>query len=132
MDDELIPRIGPSDGASPEHLFSNVTRTVSGELNSPAYPSGAYALYRIICEHADTGQSTLNLVEMIDQWASPKHPGGSPTGLNTITQVLDCADALTKGGFLRREPDGLFERWTPLAHGNKRAIPHKRKRSDVL
>jgi hypothetical protein len=105
--------------------------TPPGELCPPAYPVGAGALYWIVCERGNTGVTTTDLAAMIEHWNSSNHPGGPPDGLTTVKDVLDCADALTKGGYLRRQPAGLLERWTPLFRAEKPPMPDEQKRGDT-
>jgi hypothetical protein len=126
------PSIEPSECATPElGLWTLVPTSVRKEFTDyDKYPPGAYALYYILCQAADSGIGTLDLVEMMNRWQHPEHPDGPPIGLGTITQVLDCVDALTDGGFLRRENDGLLERWTVLERGEKRVIPTRQLRGE--
>jgi hypothetical protein len=96
------------------------------ELCPPAYPAGAYALYGIMREHRLFGVTSVEIVRMVDKWADS---GDALSGLNTVTQVLDCADALTKGGYLQRRLEGQFERWT--VHEEKPQMPGEQKRGDT-
>jgi len=100
---------------------------LAGELCPPTYPEGAYAFYGIMRDHGLFGVTTVEIVRMVDRWADSDE---APSGLSTITQVLDCADALTKGGYLRRRSEGLFERWT--VDERKPQMPDEQKRGDTL
>jgi len=122
------PIIEPSDGASTEHLGScRIESWVERELKKPEYPEGSYYLYQLLCRAADGGLGTIDLVEMVNDWSHKDHPHGPPPGLENIRRVLDCVDALTSGGFLARQADGLHERWTVLLNGQKREIPDVQK-----
>ncbi|MFC0434926.1 hypothetical protein [Kutzneria buriramensis] len=126
--DRLTPYVEPSDGASPDHRSPDIPSTVERALRSVAYPQGSYALYQLVCGYADAGAGTLDLVALVEGWSRARHHDGPPLGLDTITQVLDCADALERGGFLLRTEDPGGERWTALLKGAKRQIPGSQRR----
>ncbi|MFC0546948.1 hypothetical protein [Kutzneria chonburiensis] len=127
---DWTPYVEPTEGAAMQHsLLCSIPAWISSELSDSSYPEGTYDLYTILCKVADGAVGRVDLVQMVNLWTRPDHLSGPPPGLNTVTHVLACANALERGGFLRRTRDGNSDRWTVLEGGEKRTIPDSQRRA---
>jgi hypothetical protein len=117
-DVQSLPRVVTVEPAGGRHRLRATTwlpASIYRELGDPVrYPTGAYPLYRLLVQAAETGIPEFQFRALVAQWRERPTSRDSVPCLRDVRAVAESEAALACNGLLQREPADDGEHWTVM------------------